>query len=67
MLVRLGIYDECGIYRIDELQMIHAGRLEIQLPTGRKCAMTVILPPCPRRLNGIQPVSVAIHKPKGSV
>jgi len=57
-----GIYNEHGSYGIKGLRMAHTRRFEIQLPTGRKCTMTVVLPPCPRCLNNVKSVSIAIHK-----
>ena len=62
-----GIYSEYSIYRSGSLRMTNAGCLEIRLPTRGKCAMPVVFLPRPRRLNGIQSISVAVHKTKSPV
>jgi len=62
-----GIYSGCGIYKTSELQMSHTRCIEICLPTGRKRAVTMVLFPHPRGLHSVQPVSVAVHEPEGSV
>ena len=61
------VYTVSMVSTKNRLQMSDARRVEVNLPTGRKCAMPVVSLPCPRGLYSIQPVSVAIHKPEGAV